>query len=118
PSPFCLISLFFLFCYSYTSLPPRALLFPYTTLFRSRIFHICPETNGSGKIFPHSFVFPHTFLTLIDKWHQSVFLDLVFSVQTKLDRKSTRLNSSHVSISYAVFCLKQKINSLMNYNQL
>ena len=73
-----------------------------------RIFHICPETNGSGKIFPHSFVFPHTFLTLIDKWHQSVFLDLVFSVQTKLllhfqlYRKSvgipSGLSGNHISL--------------------
>src|SRR5438876_12430608 len=65
--------------------PPRSTLFPYTTLFRSR------KRRGEGK--------PETF-------H---FLGLTHICgKTWKDRKSTRLNSSHPSISYAVFCLKKK----------
>src|SRR5438309_3535206 len=65
--------------------PPRSTLFPYTTLFRSRQRHallseisICLKKKG------------------------------IFTQYQYLDRKSTRLNSSHSSISYAVFCLKKK----------
>src|SRR5947209_15216164 len=66
--------------------PPRPTLFPYTTLFRS----IKPTTHHIGvwkRIFPRHIV----------------------PSQLK-DRKSTRLNSSHANISYAVFCLKKKKN--------
>src|SRR5439155_16030383 len=66
-------------------LPPRSTLFPYTTLFRS-----CSNTCCSGL--------PLTsFNNLLN--------DLATAAS---DRKSTRLNSSHVAISYAVFCLKKK----------
>src|SRR2546430_7546395 len=65
--------------------PPRSTLFPYTTLFRSRGF----EFQGVGFRYPGS-----------DRW-----------AVRNLDRKSTRLNSSHSQISYAVFCLKKKKNS-------
>src|SRR3989337_2766949 len=62
--------------------PPRSTLFPYTTLFRS------PEVvQGGGP---------------------QAFYDVARLPHHLLDRKSTRLNSSHGSISYAVFCLKQK----------
>ena len=47
------------------------------------VIHICPETNSRGKIFPHSFVFPYAFFTLLDKWLHTVFFDLFFAVQTK-----------------------------------
>src|SRR2546430_2888959 len=71
--------------------PPRSTLFPYTTLFRSlrvgRAFHI-----NAQKIIK-------TGGALHDGEHQA---------RAKLDRKSTRLNSSHSQISYAVFCLKKK----------
>src|SRR3989442_8804790 len=66
--------------------PPRSTLFPYTTLFRSRglaIDHIVVRTPDSDRA--------------IHLWRDRVG-----------DRKSTRLNSSHVRISYAVFCLKKK----------
>src|SRR2546426_8477748 len=67
--------------------PPRSTLFPYTTLFRSRY-----EENGSeGK-----------FSLRMPRRKSSV-----------LDRKSTRLNSSHLVISYAVFCLKKKKKFLL-----
>src|SRR5438067_6348761 len=67
--------------------PPRSTLFPYTTLFRS-IFSASFEAG-----------IKHIFIQEIQKY----WLDCK-------DRKSTRLNSSHVSISYAVFCLKKKNN--------
>src|SRR5690349_23709400 len=64
--------------------PPRSTLFPYTTLFRSSSSLVCscirrPSVGGSASAARH-----------------------------RRDRKSTRLNSSHVEISYAVFCLKKK----------
>src|SRR2546430_3147693 len=64
--------------------PPRSTLFPYTTLFRSRI---SPATRAARLAPPPS-------------RHGAA----------RLDRKSTRLNSSHSQISYAVFCLKKKNN--------
>src|SRR5438067_4325970 len=67
--------------------PPRSTLFPYTTLFRSR--HIVGQP---------------LFVTF--RLHGSLPLNRPFPPGE--DRKSTRLNSSHVSISYAVFCLKKK----------
>src|SRR5207249_11589746 len=71
--------------------PPRSTLFPYTTLFRS---------GGRGSLT----VKRKTVGAISHRWIEIV---LRFS-STCSDRKSTRLNSSHVSISYAVFCLKKK----------
>src|SRR5690242_21216253 len=65
--------------------PPRSTLFPYTTLFRSRW---APRRRHHGQ--------PRVELPRASQQRQD------------LDRKSTRLNSSHMSISYAVFCLKKK----------
>ena len=48
------------------------------------VFHISPEANSMGEVFPHSLVFPYAFFTLLDKWLYAVFFDLVFSVQTEL----------------------------------
>src|SRR5256884_8275319 len=63
--------------------PPRSTLFPYTTLFRSAVFSL-----SDAQFYP---------------------MPMVFMLQDfKQDRKSTRLNSSHGYISYAVFCLKKK----------
>ena len=47
------------------------------------IFHICPETYCRREIFPHSFVFPDTFFTFIDKWFYTIFFNLIFSVKTE-----------------------------------
>src|SRR3712207_6961062 len=75
--------------------PPRSTLFPYTTLFRSneRHYRQIIETAQEG-------------IWIIDKNNYTTF------VNRKLceDWKSTRLNSSHANISYAVFCLKKKKN--------
>src|SRR6266850_2990926 len=65
--------------------PPRSTLFPYTTLFRSPRRPIWPPSRGRGRFRPR-----------------------------RRDRKSTRLNSSHLVISYAVFCLKKKKTPLQS----
>src|SRR5436309_9611658 len=70
--------------------PPRSTLFPYTTLFRS----ITSDQGHLPLLTPMSEVAGR------------------MSVQVGADRKSTRLNSSHVKISYAVFCLKKKKNHI------
>src|SRR2546429_7163117 len=76
--------------------PPRSTLFPYTTLFRSsfrlrhgtRVLLDAPAVNGAGAELSR--------------------------LEVALDRKSTRLNSSHGYISYAVFCLKKKKDELVS----
>src|SRR2546427_8353995 len=73
--------------------PPRSTLFPYTTLFRSAIDVRVPAAAflvGGGSGVTHA----DQYQTVLDAGHA--------------DRKSTRLNSSHSQISYAVFCLKKK----------
>src|SRR5437899_9909116 len=73
--------------------PPRSTLFPYTTLFRSLGIVKNPFEVDVSIIRPREV---HGDLRLIAHW------------LTNRDRKSTRLNSSHLGISYAVFCLKKK----------
>src|SRR5437868_10643093 len=73
-------------------LPPRSTLFPYTTLFRSA------QRKDDG----------HACVHRRDRQERPEPAALVGGVAAGSDRKSTRLNSSHVSISYAVFCLKKK----------
>src|SRR3712207_8431605 len=86
--------------------PPRSTLFPYTTLFRSSSrdsSHPCPllagRRGGPEGSYPLWQVAPRAELPN----RSSMMYDLQ-------DRKSTRLNSSHANISYAVFCLKKKKN--------
>src|SRR5437588_9186823 len=80
--------------------PPRSTLFPYTTLFRSRTVignaHVTSRHRNSAQGYKKVFS-PHSFLP-----------SLSAVAMTGRDRKSTRLNSSHTVISYAVFCLKKK----------
>src|SRR3712207_7189279 len=85
--------------------PPRSTLFPYTTLFRSA-FKTFRGTAANGP----GVVAEHTFTTGVPTpGGESVHLDLyIFGNAKNPDRKSTRLNSSHANISYAVFCLKKK----------
>src|SRR5256885_13251332 len=92
--------------------PPRSTLFPYTTLFRSDQ-HVAFERQPGGRRAIEE-------MTVRLKLHWSVSFDqLVLGRQVEFDpirdvvldhedRKSTRLNSSHLVISYAVFCLKKK----------
>src|SRR5438552_11133969 len=75
--------------------PPRSTLFPYTTLFRSFDRFAAQEARV-----------PH--LAAIQ--HHETETRVVFNRRYEADRKSTRLNSSHQIISYAVFCLKKKKN--------
>src|SRR2546426_4857055 len=74
--------------------PPRSTLFPYTTLFRS-----CVETWSELACTPSLYPFTHAFQT-----------------NPRGDRKSTRLNSSHLVISYAVFCLKKKKKRQLDFH--
>src|SRR3712207_7294613 len=87
--------------------PPRSTLFPYTTLFRSGsqghfsrrlskegVAHCCDGNQSTIVLIPYGCVLLHGGCD---------------SVAIEADRKSTRLNSSHANISYAVFCLKKKI---------
>src|SRR3712207_8483473 len=82
--------------------PPRSTLFPYTTLFRSaveflRAFrHILETREGLVR---------HEDLSLFEGGSATYCMNDAHEVK---DRKSTRLNSSHANISYAVFCLKKK----------
>src|SRR3712207_7233097 len=95
--------------------PPRSTLFPYTTLFRSAVEHAPAVTKelirretivdyrpGAGiRISPH-------FYTKDEELEHVV----------REDRKSTRLNSSHANISYAVFCLKKKQKHINDHSLL
>src|SRR3712207_8246016 len=97
--------------------PPRSTLFPYTTLFRSpddmpalvdiALLHLCRPEHSGDHVVPRGHVGRHIVgmgkLLLIER------SQLGLRIAKQLDRKSTRLNSSHANISYAVFCLK-KIN--------
>src|SRR2546430_9152330 len=91
----CYCSFFFLMIRR----PPRSTLFPYTTLFRSGRIHVFANRRSSAY----------------QREHCSLALPLCscqaargYACRGGLDRKSTRLNSSHSQISYAVFCLKKK----------
>src|SRR2546426_8881261 len=94
--------------------PPRSTLFPYTTLFRSGI-----ETAAVIKQRERNRSTPIIFLTAIAKDPSFIFKGYsqgaVDYLLKPLDRKSTRLNSSHLVISYAVFCLKKKKKTTTNY---
>src|SRR3712207_8867196 len=93
--------------------PPRSTLFPYTTLFRSNIeVHPYEIERFQGSWITFSTGKYRDFNLML----QGVMGDLYFKELTGEDRKSTRLNSSHANISYAVFCLKKKKNNMLwNY---
>src|SRR3712207_8870940 len=84
--------------------PPRSTLFPYTTLFRSRGGEFANSPPGHQGVSAHLVVLDTRFYTSdMGKGHRRCYPPRCE------DRKSTRLNSSHANISYAVFCLKKKI---------
>src|SRR3712207_8039252 len=96
--------------------PPRSTLFPYTTLFRSlglRLPGTCPDLLAPARAQGLRHV-------LVEEGAGAVGLEILLTLQLGggqkvrflLDRKSTRLNSSHANISYAVFCLKKKKHPL------
>src|SRR3712207_7768122 len=85
--------------------PPRSTLFPYTTLFRSQfrgchVQHPCQEAPGDQRL--------KRLPARPDRVEDQHLVAVFLQNPTRLDRKSTRLNSSHANISYAVFCLKKK----------
>src|SRR3712207_7951684 len=83
--------------------PPRSTLFPYTTLFRSqrRVWTSLGEARHGHFVAPKSVLEAEAGKAL-------QLLGVRGHVPVAIDRKSTRLNSSHANISYAVFCLKKK----------
>src|SRR3712207_8229526 len=82
--------------------PPRSTLFPYTTLFRS--YSDLPYDQLSSWVLP----LPPVSQAIATEWMEMGAK--IPPIESK-DRKSTRLNSSHANISYAVFCLKKKNKS-------
>src|SRR5438132_7273919 len=92
--------------------PLRSTLFPYTTLFRSRMFVAGPAIFADGEVPRYGQVFPWV---VPSQGEASGAPEVIRLVRQELDagadRKSTRLNSSHTVISYAVFCLKKKITT-------
>src|SRR2546426_12469379 len=88
--------LFFVFFFLMIRRPPRSTLFPYTTLFRS----VRRDVRRGA---------PFDVLPLEHEGQRPVFEQRDLGRRRLIDRKSTRLNSSHLVISYAVFCLKKKI---------
>src|SRR3712207_6877301 len=95
--------------------PPRSTLFPYTTLFRSLCKVLFTMTGALAA---------HTSTSLLPEFRKRSTLNVahvancnyngVIRIEVFRDRKSTRLNSSHANISYAVFCLKTKNNHTHN----
>src|SRR3712207_8058340 len=91
--------------------PPRSTLFPYTTLFRSvtrarGVEHPLPDVAAVGRLVPGAAAGDEGDLALNGRVGADD--DVVLGDDPDEDRKSTRLNSSHANISYAVFCLKKK----------
>src|SRR3712207_8087170 len=83
--------------------PPRSTLFPYTTLFRSSTIRVLLDASAGGAVKQS---LAEAFLEdgQATERHYHAATEEIYVV----DRKSTRLNSSHANISYAVFCLKKK----------
>src|SRR5207248_10872025 len=96
-----LLYLFYIFFFLMIRRPPRSTLFPYTTLFRS-----AQLVRGGGRV-------EHVVVDLEGEPHvRAVAPQRLARGPRRPDRKSTRLNSSHRTISYAVFCLKKKKTSI------
>src|SRR3712207_7759997 len=90
--------------------PPRSTLFPYTTLFRSASINASePAHTVAMDEDPFDSKMSLTILTVYGKSPCGI---ICFKERSARDRKSTRLNSSHANISYAVFCLKKKKTSI------
>src|SRR2546427_3340516 len=90
--------------------PPRSTLFPYTTLFRSHMPLLYEEVNVRGTLQLLEVCKDKGIQNFIFASSSSVYgaCERIPFRESERDRKSTRLNSSHSQISYAVFCLKKK----------
>src|SRR3712207_7827955 len=96
--------------------PPRSTLFPYTTLFRSQLERVQPDVLVDLPVRQVRPVVPGEQDPIALQHHRARLvlarLDALDGLPGEtVDRKSTRLNSSHANISYAVFCLKKKSES-------
>src|SRR2546422_1899812 len=105
--------MYFFFFFLMIRRPPRSTLFPYTTLFRSI------ETTYADGTQPSTWraaMKPNTRLLFLETPSNPLteVFDISALAQIARDRKSTRLNSSHGYISYAVFCLKKKIKKVQS----
>src|SRR5439155_6357753 len=102
---------YFFFFFLMLRRPPRSTLFPYTTLFRSiwasgKNERVHPLGNFSNRY--HRCELPGSGIDCRDRRSCRIGDVNDRAIGSERDRKSTRLNSSHVAISYAVFCLKKK----------
>src|SRR5205814_4750971 len=108
---------FFHFLFLMLPRPPSSTLFPYTTLFRSLAYGMLVDPGDAEEVVSETFA--HLWRTaarFVATTNQSVSACLKEIARSRArglllareDRKSTRLNSSHLGISYAVFCLKKK----------
>src|SRR5690349_22469123 len=93
---------------------PTSTLFPYTTLFRSIDIPLAVSPVISGLIYVLLFGAQGWLGPWLIEHDVRIIFALPGIVLATIDRKSTRLNSSHVEISYAVFCLKKKISIVAN----
>src|SRR2546421_3254777 len=92
--------------------PPRSTLFPYTTLFRSPCYAVKDSATQSQRTTSHC----RGGHVNMRAWEPRTSREAFAMQAFILDRKSTRLNSSHDQISYAVFCLKKKKKNKNIYN--
>src|SRR5256885_4152558 len=97
--------------------PPRSTLFPYTTLFRS----IAAAQHFAVRVHHPYFAQVQLFdpgfdLRAVAHHHPDHIVRMMDAGEVRIDRKSTRLNSSHLVISYAVFCLKKHTRSSASLN--
>src|SRR5947199_8577032 len=99
-----------LFFFLWSRRPPRSTLFPYTTLFRSRSAGRPGAAGVNGRRRSR-----RTAVERIDSCDHHWSQESILSTAVR-DRKSTRLNSSHLGISYAVFCLKKKKKAIFTYD--
>src|SRR2546428_2887801 len=101
--------------------PPRSTLFPYTTLFRSWVSVSSADHSPSrgGRVnWPGGAAFTVRRTTSADDRIRSRIVRCAGVIRSRIDRKSTRLNSSHDQISYAVFCLKKKRERVVSLEQM
>src|SRR5207253_8984763 len=106
----CTSSLYALFFFLLIRRPPRSTLFPYTTLFRSALAEQDVRRRHAHAV-ERDLRVPMRRIVVPEHWEHPPDRD------ARRDRKSTRLNSSHVAISYAVFCLKKKKKQHNNTKQ-
>src|SRR3712207_7674143 len=99
----CSVAGTFLFFFLMIRRPPRSTLFPYTTLFRSVYVYPVREVE----------LLRLRLVVASDLLGEQLY-DEGAELEVRGDRKSTRLNSSHANISYAVFCLKKKKKTVLN----